>query len=260
MPRSLLACVLVLAACRSAANDPQPQHQPVAGQPPLAPGGALVPTPVAPAPLPAPAPAAQAAYTAPIPSNPPAVAAGGPAGDCGIAVARVFALMRQAGNAVTDADEQADLQQCQSAPWPAPVVSCIAQMSSLDQLGATCFKAAFPSGLELSPQRRFETYEAREGANPPAMTVDGDWSTVAGWEGCGVIVKIVAPATAYFAVCNDKVIAGPMTTPQEITSFYEQVSKWQSYSNDLRRSIQASWTTGGNYRWVKRDRYGNIVY
>ena len=94
-----------------------------------------------------------------------------------------------------------------------------------------CAKAAFRGELQLTVKRELPVgAELRE---------DGDFALYkkAPDGQCGLLLRRIEPVAALFVICGHRVIAGPLTTPDEVKGVTRDLSDQRRAAYDVRRSV-----------------------
>lgn len=166
---------------------------------------------------------------------------------------RVLAAKEDPEAAARLPPEEEDVQTCRAHAWPAAMLECTPRVASVAEFYASCAKLAFQGTVDLRPGR-----ELPPGTEP---TQDGDFVSYSTSDGgrCGMLYKSVEPVEAMFVVCGDEVLAGPLTTVDEIQGVVAELSDQSRSAHDLRESIVRNWPSGGGTRYRVYDSSGRLI-
>jgi len=109
---------------------------------------------------------------------------------------------------------------------------------------------------KLEIRRSFPSLEKPEG--PPQH---GDYSYFKVLENGGTVgsLYLTQPQEAVFIIWDGEVIAGPLTTVEQIEEAYELLRRESAEGHDIRTDIMNKYPTGRNKRYRVYDSKGNLI-
>jgi hypothetical protein len=124
---------------------------------------------------------------------------------------------------------------------------------------AACGAQSDGDGTSLTIKRSY--YTADENKPADMGTRDGDYSYFKKLEGggtAGFLYKTI-PREEVYVLWDGQVIAGPLTTPQQIEEVVAELSSQMRSEHETRTSIMNNWPTGTQSRYRVYDEDGKLI-
>jgi len=184
---------------------------------------------------------------------------------CQAGVERLFAIIKATGTAEEKAANTPELMTgqiaaCKGQPWPAALVKCIGTIDSVPGYMSKCYKAAFTGDIELKTIRQLDAAVDTSRIKPSVFEIEGDFVVFNKAKRCGLISKKLPPVEGVLAICGGKVIAGPLTTPEEVEAVAVVMRVEMADGDQLMMKVQQQFPPScASCRYTVRDAKGDIV-
>lgn len=124
---------------------------------------------------------------------------------------------------------------------------------------AACSSQSGSDSTRLTIKRSY--YTADENKPADMGTRDGDYSYFKKLESGGTagFLYKTTPREEVYVLWDGQVIAGPLTTPQQIEEVVAELSSQMKEEHETRTSIMNNWPTGGNQRYRVYDADGKLI-
>ncbi|HEX8493951.1 MAG TPA: hypothetical protein VF658_13985 [Pyrinomonadaceae bacterium] len=124
---------------------------------------------------------------------------------------------------------------------------------------AACSAQSGRDDTRLTIKRSY--YTADENKPADMGTRDGDYSYFKKLESGGTagFLYKTTPREEVYVLWDGQVIAGPLTTPQQIEEVVAELSSQMREEHETRTSIMNNWPTGNNQRYRVYDADGKLI-